>query len=295
MRIGDNPINKTGYKVESYIHRIVIPVYIPNEEGYFKDSFEVLKLCINSLQSTIHNLTAITIINNGSCKKVSDYLNNLLQEKKIQSLIVYSINQGKVSPLVAVMKTSSESLITIADADVLFKYGWQSQVEHVFVTYKRVGMVSPLPLPALLKYHSAWSFYFGVKKKCLVRFSESDLESLIKFKQSTNRFNGKLKPIEEQPLGINYKGCKVVIGAGHFCATFSRQAIDSMPLQKPDGKFDSAEEFVFDQSVVKAGLMRLATAQGWVFHIGNTIEDWMPNILSENLKFDKPSISTSLD
>jgi hypothetical protein len=54
MRVGFNPI-RTKLKLSfDYFHQIIIPVYIPNQEGYFKDGFTILKLCLNSLFKTIH-------------------------------------------------------------------------------------------------------------------------------------------------------------------------------------------------------------------------------------------------
>ena len=44
MRLGFNP-HKDKQQIKSdYFHQVVIPVYIPNTEGYFEDSFEIFKL-----------------------------------------------------------------------------------------------------------------------------------------------------------------------------------------------------------------------------------------------------------
>ena len=43
MRIGFNP-NKDKKLIKSDdFHQVIIPVYIPNNKGYFKDSFIILK------------------------------------------------------------------------------------------------------------------------------------------------------------------------------------------------------------------------------------------------------------
>jgi hypothetical protein len=64
MRIGTNPEKKKNkIPIDSY-HRVIIPVYIPHFNGYFKDSFNVLKLCLDSLLKTVHLKTRITIYNN---------------------------------------------------------------------------------------------------------------------------------------------------------------------------------------------------------------------------------------
>ena len=77
MRVGFNP-NKDKLKQNSeYLHQVIIPVYIPSHEDYFKDSLKILKLCITSVLNTIHDKTFITIVNNGSCKDVKEYLESL--------------------------------------------------------------------------------------------------------------------------------------------------------------------------------------------------------------------------
>ena len=42
MRIGFNPHKDLIQEQSAYLHQIVIPVYIPHQEGYFKDSFKIL-------------------------------------------------------------------------------------------------------------------------------------------------------------------------------------------------------------------------------------------------------------
>ena len=61
MRLGFNPHKDKIQEVSDYGHQVVIPVYIPNQEGYFKDSFTILKLCLNSLFKTSHIQTYFTV------------------------------------------------------------------------------------------------------------------------------------------------------------------------------------------------------------------------------------------
>ncbi len=77
MRVGHNPHKDKIQDASDYWHQVIIPVYIPNHEGYFKDSFAILKLCLQSLLSTVHTKTYISIVNNGSCDLIVDYLNSL--------------------------------------------------------------------------------------------------------------------------------------------------------------------------------------------------------------------------
>jgi hypothetical protein len=60
----------THIKISCYTPRSGGSVYIPHQEGYFKDSLKILQLCINSLVATVHAKTCISIVNNGSCDDV---------------------------------------------------------------------------------------------------------------------------------------------------------------------------------------------------------------------------------
>ena len=74
MRVGTNP-NKINDTITSdHLHQVIIPLYIPNQEGYFKDVFEIFKLCLESLLLTVHNKTRITIYNNNSHLDVKKYI-----------------------------------------------------------------------------------------------------------------------------------------------------------------------------------------------------------------------------
>ena len=46
MRKGDNP-TKIGKLVEKTPceHRVIIPLHVPNEEGYYKDAYKIFELC----------------------------------------------------------------------------------------------------------------------------------------------------------------------------------------------------------------------------------------------------------
>lgn len=287
MRVGHNPQRTKSLNKQNYLHRIIIPVYIPDSnEEYFKHAFQVLKLCINSLLSSIHPKTFITIIDNASKDEIKSYLNQLLTENKIQQLVRYNTNQGKVDPVVSIMKGALEPLITISDADVLFKKGWQQSVEEVFVNIPHVGIVSPIAQPGLLRYYSVWSWYFGYKKNCFVKQPIEDRDALIKLKYSLGQ-DAEFSEIEQEPIGIKYNGVKAIIGSGHFCATYHKAVIPFIPNYSSGNQFLNAEELFLDKPVEDAGLMRLATNFGWVYHIGNVPENWMQEVVDENIKNNK--------
>ena len=81
-------------------HRVVIVAFIPKLEGYYADIFEVLKLSVNSAFATKNNNCEITLVNNASCKIVTDYLNQLYDDGIINCVIHHKENIGKMDALI---------------------------------------------------------------------------------------------------------------------------------------------------------------------------------------------------
>ena len=83
MRKGLNPQKDKPQEQSEIFHQVIIPVYIPNQEGYFKDSFRIFKICLESLFKTTHSKTFISVVNNGSSKEIQDYLDELFITHKM--------------------------------------------------------------------------------------------------------------------------------------------------------------------------------------------------------------------
>ena len=94
MRKGHNP-NKDKIVCEGgFLHQILIPVYIPNQDDYFSDSFKIFKKCLQSIFQTIDiEYTYISVVNNGSCVDVENYLLALKNENKIMIFFVFVFNE----------------------------------------------------------------------------------------------------------------------------------------------------------------------------------------------------------
>jgi cellulose synthase/poly-beta-1,6-N-acetylglucosamine synthase-like glycosyltransferase len=131
MRIGFNPNKNKPVEPNDFFHQVIIPVYIPNQEGYFKDSFKILQYCLESLLKTSHSKTYFTVVNNGSCNEVIEYLNSLQQQLKIHE-IIHTSAIGKMNAILKGLMGHNFDLITIADADVLFLNNWQKNTYEVF-------------------------------------------------------------------------------------------------------------------------------------------------------------------
>ena len=90
-RLGRHPLKERSIK-----ERVLTPnkitittiVYIPTESGYWEHSFMNLKLFFQSLVSNTTGEYDLMVFDNGSCKKIIDYLNNLKLNGIIDFLIL---------------------------------------------------------------------------------------------------------------------------------------------------------------------------------------------------------------
>lgn len=280
MRLGFNPNKDKEISKSEYFHQIVIPVYIPNMEGYFKDNFEILKLCLSSLWKTSHSRTYITIVNNGSCEQVVDYLTGLYKEYKIQE-IVHVSNIGYINAMLKGIAGQKFDLITTSDADVLFLNGWQEATYSIFENFPKCGAVCPTPSSRSLRTFTSnlyWDFLFSRKMK----FREVlNPDALQKFGISVGDANFYNEAQLKKYLTVSNNNQIAVVGAGHFVVTYRGSIFDSLEKRYTDFIMGGGSDDLFDVPVVKKGFWRMSTADNHTYHMGNVIEDWMQDEVSK--------------
>ena len=290
MRIGTNPA-KSDNKIEakSY-HRIIIPVFIPNlEEDYFKQSLDIFKLTIESILSTIHRKTRISIFNNGSCEAVSHYLKRIFEaEDSIDQFINNKENVGKINAIYAVVKSNIEPLFTITDADVLFKVGWQQEVEKVFEHFPKAGIVSPVPFSTLYSSDLArMNLWEGFVRSKLNSSPVPNPEGLKHFEKSIGR--EMFKEIHyQQFITLEHRSQKAVLGSGHFVCTVRAQVFQKGPLCPTMYKMggEVMADYI-DKPNRDAGYLRLATLGNYAYHIGNRMESWLEKEMEKLKEINK--------
>ncbi|PKH67681.1 glycosyltransferase family 2 protein [Flavobacterium sp. ALD4] len=282
MRVGFNPNKDKIQEPNEFFHQVIVPVYIPNQEEYFKDSFIILQYCLNSLFKTSHTKTYFTIVNNGSCDKVVGYLNQLYEENKIDELI-HTTNIGKLNAILKGVTGQHFPLITISDADVLFLNDWQKATYEVFEAFPKTGVVSTTPSSRVLKqdtanvlvaqlFSSKLGFTNVLHPNAMALFAKSI--GNIKFYNATHL---------KKYLTISNGTTKAVIGAGHFVATYRGTVFDLLENKYSSFALGGSSESLFlDQPVNDLGYWRLSTQGNYTCHMGNVLEPWMESMLKNN-------------
>lgn len=270
-------------------HRVVIVAFIPKLEGYYADIFDVLKLSVNSAFATKNNNCEITLVNNGSCKVVTDYLNQLYDEGIINCVIHHKENIGKMDALIGAARTAREEFITMSDIDILFVKGWQENVENLFNTIPNVGSVSPISVRASHRYATRSTMQRILLKK--VKFSyqtiEENFDSYNRFMESIN-WEKETNPKLKWPV-IEYKNQKAIMGSSHQILTIKRDLLfTTVPTEPSLILVGNNSEFEYvDLPIDISGRMRLSTYHNFAFHMGNKVENWMTDIQTSNLSQPK--------
>ncbi|UAB86168.1 glycosyltransferase family 2 protein [Zunongwangia sp. SCSIO 43204] len=297
MRLGNNPNKDKPLESSEFFHQILIPVYVPHQKQYFKDSFVILNKCIESILSTINpRYTFITIVNNGSCAEVENFLLRLKKEGKIQE-VINTTNIGKLNAINKGVVGHNFDLVTIADADTIFLSGWQEETLSIFNTFPKAGTVGLVPQFNMFSNYCTTVLYDNLLNKNLQFFSLNQPKEMQRFYHSIG-WNIKqdhyyLKYI----LGLQKEGMKVCIGAGHFVATYRKKVLNNIKKYVPS-KMGAESERLLDKAAEDFGLWKLTTFNNYAYHMGNVYEPWMENVIFENsaknlslinYKYKKPS------
>jgi glycosyltransferase involved in cell wall biosynthesis len=306
MRIGSNPNVNKSISVNDASHRVIIPIYIPNNEGYFKYSFNVLKVCIESLLSTINKDTVVSLISNGSTKEVNDYLADLYFNGKIDRVVFNKDNVGKMNAIIAETRASFEEFITYSDADVFFDKGWLFQTFQMFKNIPQAGFVSMNPTPNNYSHADStivsnfWQVLFNTKKVNEVCVFD-DLEH---FHRSVGREICFTNNMFENHILCTKSKENYIIGAGHFCCTIRKSpTLKYVPKEKSYiGVSGGSESIYLDIPFDKTGLWRLSSPKAFVWHMGNVLEkEWadeklksIANFKESEFSFHNISLNTSM-
>ena len=273
MRKGLNKSRNKKVKEETCYHRVIIPLYIPHQEDYYKESFKVFLYTLNSLRNHSYTKIKISVVSNGSHDAINDELHKLLKSQKIDDLFITKEKIGKINSVLKILRSSNESFVTITDADVFFLPGWDQAVFQIFKSFPRAGMVSPVPIFRTHLRHTAniWFKYFFSKR--LVFRPVKNPEGLTKFAKSLGwrYLSEKLKDVI---LTLEAKdGTIAVVGNSHFVGTYNRQVFKNLP--KGNSEYilggDSERKYI-DLPVVYSNGFKLATYDNYAYHLGNTID-----------------------
>jgi hypothetical protein len=272
MRVGQNPIKAVEKIAPPAKVTVVVISYIPFLGGYYAESLDVFKLCLQSLHTNTEGEYDLMVFDNASSAEVRDYLLAEHTEGRIQYLTLSERNLGKPAAWNSALLAAPGEVVVYADSDVYFYPGWLPASLVALDEFPQAGMVTAMPILVPEKYSTAtlkWA-----KKQANVKTERGPLlpwddfwrhaRSLGDEEQQARRFYD-----ENEAIRITYKKQSYYVGASHFQFMARKSALKTvLPLSadRPMGQVR-----MLDEAMNAVGFLRLSTTSWHVQHLGNTM------------------------
>ena len=272
MRIGQNPAKAAKEVAKPARITAAVLNYIPFLNGFYTETLDVLKVCLNSLRDGADLPYDLLVFDNGSCPEVVEYLVNEQQAGRIQYLLLSEKNLGKGGAWNMILAGAPGEIIAYSDSDALFYPGWLSKSVEVLETYPRVGMVTARPLRTPADLYSAVQDWAAATPE--VEVEEGQLMSWEMYKEFAETMGypeGKIEEVyaETQDVRLTYKGVSAYAGANHFQFIGWKSVLNEFVpfnMDRPMGQVR-----MLDRGLNERGYLRLMTADPLVQNMSNTL------------------------
>ena len=274
MRVGQNPAKSVKKVAKPARVTVAVVSYIPTLGGYYAQSLDVLKACLSSIWENTNTPYDLLVFDNASCAEVKTYLGEAHEAGKIQYLVLSDKNYGKSGAWNFIFGAAPGDYIAYADSDVYHYPGWLQAQLAVLNQFPGVGMVTGMPMWTPETYSTAtieWAEQAdGIT---LQRGRHLAWEDYWRHSRSLGADESKARAHYEttENLVIHYQGEQYYIGAAHFQFVAPKRVLTQflpIPADRPMGQVRN-----LDIALNQQGYHRLCTAQWWVRHMGNTLED----------------------
>ena len=276
MRLGQNPAKFIERVAQPQRITVALVSYIPFLGGYYAESLEILKLCLNSLWQNTDLPYDLMIFDNASCLEVRNFLQKAHQEGRIQYLVLSDKNVGKGGGWNFIFGAAPGEFIAYADSDVYFFPGWLSAQIALFDKFPNLGMVTGAPLRVPEEFSTKtveWAqTYPGASLERGVLLPWEDWWRHARSLGLETEAEGRRLYQANQDVCLTYEGKRYFIGAAHYQFVARKEVLQSLtpiPSERPMGQVRS-----LDIAINANGFLRLCTPEWWVQHLGNTLQDF---------------------
>jgi len=273
MRIGQNPAKSVRNVAQPEDVTVAILCYIPTLGGYYAQSMEVLKVCLNSIWENTKIPYDLLVFDNASCDLVREFLRDAQSDGRIQYLILSEKNYGKVGAWNFIFGAAPGRYIAYADSDIYHHPGWLEPQIEIFNQFQHTGMVTGMPMWTPEEFSTATvTWAERTEDVTLGRGRLLDWEDYWKHSRSLGADKSEaLAHFDRiESLVVTYKECRLFVGAAHFQFVAPKDVLKTLlpiPSNRPMG-----EVRMLDIALNEAGYLRFCTPDWWVEHMGNTLD-----------------------
>jgi glycosyltransferase involved in cell wall biosynthesis len=272
-RIGMNP--GRGKKSEYQPARVTIAVltFVPNEVGYFKDRFDVMRVCIQSIIKNTQKPYDLMVFDNGSSAKVVEYLQGQHALGNIDFLILSKKNIGKISALQYMFNAAPGEVIAYCDDDVFYLPGWLDRHLEVLDTYPNVGIVTGFYIKNHMKEGVKSTLDFAKRSDVQMEIGnlvdrEIEQHYISNMGRTWEQYQREVDGLQD--VRMEYKGVRTYASAGHYqFVTPKERILSALPDERKNNLMGQMREL--DVAVDDLGLLRLCTTPATVRLLGNQI------------------------
>ena len=135
MRVGHNPARFVEKVAQPAVITVTVVNCIPFTSGYYEQSLDVLKACLNSIHENTPESHDLMVFDNHSCREVRQYLQDAYEQGIIQYLILSDKNIGKLGAWNFLFGAAEGKYVVFSDGDILFRPGWLPASLELFETF----------------------------------------------------------------------------------------------------------------------------------------------------------------
>ncbi len=274
MRVGQNPAKSIDSVPRPADVTVAVVTYIPFLSGYYAQSLDVLKVCLESIWENTGEAYDLLVFDNASCPEVRDYLNELQRQERIQYLVLSDKNVGKGGAWNFIFQAAPGEYIAYTDSDVRFYPGWLTDSLAVLEAYPEAGMVTARPMRTPEAFYTATLEWARSQPDASLENGqyipwETYLQHVLSLGTSAEQAREWYESRSDWRL--TRLGVQALVGAAHFQFTARKANLGQFlpfKMDRPMGQVRS-----LDEQINQARFLRLTTCEPLVTHMGNQVPD----------------------